>query len=104
MTLITLIDDATSRVMARFHPAETTEAYWDVLGRWLRRHGRPVSLYTDYDSVFVDNTPGRNAVPTRFSRSLSDLDIGWIGAGSPQANGYASWYTSLVGFGMTLAA
>jgi hypothetical protein len=87
MTLITFIDDATSRVVARFHPAETTEAYWDVLGRWLRRHGRPVGLYTDYDSVFVDNTPGRKAAPTQFSRSLSDLDIGWVGAGSPQAKG-----------------
>jgi hypothetical protein len=87
MTLITFIDDATSRVVARFHPAETTEAYWDVFGRWLRQHGRPVELYTDYDSVFVDNTPGRKAAPTQFSRSLSDLDIGWVGAGSPQAKG-----------------
>jgi len=87
MTLIVFIDDATSRAMARFHPAETTEAYWDVLGRWLRRHGRPTTLYTDYDSVFVDNTPGRKAAPTQFSRSLSELDIQWIGAGSPQAKG-----------------
>jgi len=87
MTLIVFIDDATSRVMARFHPAETTEAYWDVLGRWLRKYGRPVALYTDYDSIFVNNTPGCKETQTQFSRALSDLDVQWIGAGSPQAKG-----------------
>ena len=87
MVLIVMIDDATSKVVARFHPAETTEAYMDVLGRWVRKHGRPVALYTDWDSVFVDNSPGRKAAPTQFSRALSELDIGWIGAGSPQAKG-----------------
>jgi hypothetical protein len=87
MVLIVFIDDATSKVVARFHPAETTEAYMDVLGRWVRKHGRPVALYTDWDSVFVDNSPGRKATPTQFSRALSELDIGWIGAGSPQAKG-----------------
>jgi len=87
MTLMVFIDDATSRVIARFHPAETTEAYWDVLGRWLRKYGRPVALYTDYDSIFVNNTPGCREAQTRFSRALSDLDIQWIGAGSPQAKG-----------------
>ena len=87
MTLITFIDDATSKVVARFHPAETTAAYMDVLGRWLRKHGRLVELYTDYDSVFVDNRPGGKAARTQFGRALAELDIGWIGAGSPQAKG-----------------
>ena len=87
MTLITFIDDATSRTVARFHPAETTAAYMDVLGRWLRRHGRPAALYTDYDSVFVDNMPGGKAAQTQFGRALEELGIGWIGAGSPQAKG-----------------
>jgi hypothetical protein len=87
MTLITFIDDATSRTRARFHPAETTAAYMDVLGQWLRKYGRPVELYTDYDSVFVDNTPGCKATKTQFGRALEELGIGWIGAGSPQAKG-----------------
>jgi hypothetical protein len=87
MTLMVFIDDATSRVVARFHPAETTDAYRDVLRRWLRKHGRPVALYTDYDSTFVNNTPGCRDVPTQLARALSELDIGWIGAGSPQAKG-----------------
>jgi hypothetical protein len=87
MTLLVLIDDATSRADARFHPAETTDAYWDVLGRWLRRHGRPLALYTDFDSIFVDNTPGHRDASTQFARSLQELDVHWIGAGSPQAKG-----------------
>ena len=87
MTLIVLIDDATSKVVARFHPAETTSAYMDVLGRWLRKRGRPVALYTDWDSIFVDNSPGHKEAKTQFGRALEALDIQWIGAGSPQAKG-----------------
>ena len=87
MTPIVFIDDATSRAIARFHPAETTQAYMDVLGRWLRKHGRPVALYTDWDSVFVDNSPGLKATRTQVGRALDELDIGWIGASSPQAKG-----------------
>jgi transposase len=37
MVLISMIDDATGRVLARFDPAGTTEAHLDRLGRWLRR-------------------------------------------------------------------
>jgi len=87
MTLVVMIDDATSRVLARFHPAETTEAYWDVLGRWLRKHGRLLALYTDFDSIFYSQAAGRKAADTQFARSLRELDIGWIGAHSPQAKG-----------------
>ena len=87
MTLLVMIDDATSRVLARFHPAETTEAYWDVLGRWLRKHGRLLALYTDFDSIFYGQAAGRKAAETQFARSLGELDIGWIGAHSPQAKG-----------------
>jgi hypothetical protein len=47
LVLITLIDDATSYLLARFYPAGTVAAHMDLLGRWLRRHGRPVALYTD---------------------------------------------------------
>src|SRR4029077_20561193 len=35
VVLISMIDDATSRVLARFYPAATTEAHMDLLGRWL---------------------------------------------------------------------
>ena len=43
MVLVAMIDDATSKVVARFHPAETTEGYMDLLGRYLRKQGRMLS-------------------------------------------------------------
>src|SRR5271169_3285039 len=52
MTLLVMIDDATSKVVARFAPAESTAGYFDLLGRYLRKHGRPVAFYTDRHSIF----------------------------------------------------
>jgi len=87
MVLVGMIDDATSKVLARFHPAETTEAYMDVLWRWLKKHGRPVEFYSDRDSIFRAEDALDDPTPTQFSRALGELGIGWIGAYSPQAKG-----------------
>ena len=43
--LMVMIDDATSRTYARFYPAETTQAAFDVFGRWVKQQGIPRSLY-----------------------------------------------------------
>jgi len=82
-----MIDDATSRALARFYPAESTEAYMDLLGRYLRKRGRPVELYTDKDSVFWGQAQGKRAAQTQFSRALEELQIKLILAHSPQAKG-----------------
>jgi hypothetical protein len=87
MVLLVMIDDATSQVVARFYPAETTEGYMDLLGRYLRKHGRMVALYTDHDSVFCGEGQHRQVAQTQFARALQELGIGWIPAGSPQAKG-----------------
>ena len=92
LTLVGVIDDATDRVLCRFYPAETTGAYMDVLGRWIRRHGRPVSWYSDRHSIFRAESKllGEDepvSVPTQFSRALEELGIELILAGSPQAKG-----------------
>jgi transposase len=88
MALVAFIDDATSRMIARFYPAETTEAYLDLLGRWIAKHGRAVALYTDRDSVFVTPTEAEKTLEkTQFGRACDELDIEWIPAGSPQAKG-----------------
>ncbi len=87
--LITLIDDATSYLMARFYTAGTVETHMDLLGRWLRRHGRPLALYTDRHSIFEPQDKGR-ALPdaeTQFGRALRELDVRLICAHSPQAKG-----------------
>ena len=41
--LMVVIDDATNRTYARFYAAETTEAAFDVFGRWATRQGLPRS-------------------------------------------------------------
>jgi Helix-turn-helix domain len=88
MVLVCMIDDATNRVMARFYPSETVEAYFELVGRWLARYGRPMAFYTDHDSVFEVASPGKQAqAMTQFGRAMSELGIELILAGSPQAKG-----------------
>ena len=89
MVLLGMIDDATNRILVRFYPSETTEAYMDLLGRYVRKYGRPVSWYSDGDSVFrAESVKDRElSVPTQFSRALAELGIELILAGSPQAKG-----------------
>lgn len=92
MALVGMIDDATGRVLARFYPAETTEAYMDLLGRWIERYGRPLAWYSDRHGIFRAESRllGEDEpvpVPTQFSRALEELDVELILANSPQAKG-----------------
>jgi hypothetical protein len=88
---ITMTDDATSRVVARFYPAGTVESHMDLLGRWVRTYGRPLALYTDRHSIFEPHEKGRPLADpearTQFGRALGELDIELIRAHSPQAKG-----------------
>lgn len=91
VVLITMIDDATSRVMAQFYPAGTVESHMDLLERWLRKHGRPLALYTDRHSIFEPHEKGQPLADpdaeTQFGRALRELDVELIRAHSPQAKG-----------------
>jgi len=87
MDLLVMIDDATSKALARFYPAETTEAYLDLLGRYLRKHGRMGTLYTDRNSIFWGKAKGKRPARTQVTRALKELGIEWIPAYSPQAKG-----------------
>jgi len=87
MTLLVMIDDATSKVVARFYPAETTEGYFDLLACYLRKHGRMVAIYADRHSIFFATDANNEPVLTQFGRALRDLGIDLIPAGSPQAKG-----------------
>jgi len=89
VVLISMIDDATNYVLARFYPAGTTATHMDLLGRWLRRHGRPVALYTDRHSIFEPQDKGQALADaqTQFGRALRELGIDLIRAHSPQAKG-----------------
>jgi transposase len=102
--LISLIDDATSRMLARFVEHDSTEENMRVLAGYLERNGRPLSFYTDTATLFA-NTPktkrgelaGKDRPelpPTQIGRALKELGIEWIAAHSPQPNLYASHCTS----------
>src|ERR1700681_1820302 len=91
--LIKMIDDATSRLFARFVRSDSTVDNMAVLEAYLLRFGRPLQFYTDKASIFV-TTPKKNHAtreealpPTQIGRALSELNIGWIAAHSPQAKG-----------------
>jgi transposase len=96
--LIAMIDDATSRLFARFVRHDSTEENMKLLWSYLEKYGRPMSFYTDKASLFQTagkrkrDEPGvdKDRVempPTQIGRALRELGITWIGAHSPQAKG-----------------
>ena len=96
--LIAMIDDATSRLLARFVRHDSTAENMKLLWSYLEKFGRPLSFYTDKASLFQTaekrkrDEPGveKDAVempPTQIGRALRELGITWIAAHSPQAKG-----------------
>src|SRR5258708_17890770 len=96
--LIAMIDDATSRLFARFVRHDSTAENMKLLWSYLAKFGRPVSFYTDKASLFQTaekrkrDEPGveKDRVempPTPIGRALRELGITWIAAHSPQAKG-----------------
>jgi transposase-like protein len=83
--LMVAIDDATNLTYARLYPAETTEAAFDVFGRWLKRQGVPRSVYVDRHSIYRDDDHPEK--PTQFGRAMKELSVELICAHSPQAKG-----------------
>jgi transposase len=96
--LIAMIDDATSRLLARFVRHDTTAENMKLLKSYLEKFGRPLAFYTDKASIFqtaekrrrdepgVDKDPAEMP-PTQIGRALQELGIAWIPAHSPQAKG-----------------
>jgi transposase len=97
--LIGMIDDASSRVHARFVLHDSTEENMRLLWSYVERYGRPVSYYTDRASLFqtapkiardgkeLPRDEREPLPPTQIGRALGELDIVWIAAHSPQAKG-----------------
>jgi transposase len=96
--LIAMIEDATSRLCARFVRHDSTEENMKLLWSYLEKFGRPLLFYTDKASLFQTaekhkrDEPGveKDAVempPTQIGRALRELGITWIAAHSPQAKG-----------------
>jgi transposase len=96
--LISMIDDATSRLYARFVRSDSTEENMRTLWGYVTLYGRPLAFYTDKASLFRNNEkrlrdqPGvdqdpAEMPPTQIGRALRELGITWIAAHSPQAKG-----------------
>jgi hypothetical protein len=92
--LIALVDDATSRAVARFVRHDSTRENLRLLGNYLRRWGRPLAFYTDKASLFKTTRPQQREeqlqgafAKTQIGRALEELGIQWIPAHSPQAKG-----------------
>lgn len=98
LSLVAMIDDATSHLSGRFFLRDTGQANRTVLTSYLRMHGRMGALYTDRASHFGNwRRPGgsrqadEDAEPVMvhsiIRRGLEALDITLILALSPQAKG-----------------
>ncbi len=87
-TLLTIIDDATSRILCmRFFQVENCENYLKLFKTYLNGIGAPVSIYVDKHSVFKVNHSGAEDNITQFTRAMNELNIEVIYAQSSQAKG-----------------
>lgn len=92
--LMAYIDDASSRVFARFYEYEGTIPAMDSFQRYIRQHGLPLAVYADKHSTY--QSPATPTVEeqlagveprSQFGRALGKLGVELIPAHSPQAKG-----------------
>jgi transposase len=92
--LMAYIDDANSRVFARFYEYEGTIPAMDSFQRYMQHYGIPLAIYADKHTTY--QSPGPPTVeeqwagvtPTsQFGRALGELGVELIAAHSPQAKG-----------------
>ena len=104
--LISMIDDATSRLHARFVLHDSTAENMRLLWSYLEQVWTAGQFYTDKAGLFqtTPKDPARStelpredrepSPPTQIGRAWAELGIVWIGAHSSQAKAYASYCTS----------
>jgi len=92
--LMAYIDDATSRVFARFYAYEGTTPAMDSFQRYVKRYGLPLAVYADKHSTY--KSPAEPTVEeqlagvepqSQFERALAELGVEMLHAHSPQAKG-----------------
>ena len=92
--LMGYIDDATSRVFARFYEYEGTIPAMDSFKRYIRRYGIPMSVYLDKHTTYrswakatIEEQLAGVEPKSQFERALNELGVEVIHADSPQAKG-----------------
>jgi transposase len=92
--LMAYIDDASSRVLARFYEYEGTVPAMDSFGRYVQCYGVPLCVYADKHTTY--RAPGEPTVAeqlagtkpqSQFERALAELGVELSHAHSPQAKG-----------------
>lgn len=94
LVLMAQIDDATSRVSARFYEYEGVIPAMDSVKRHIQRHGIPLSIYLDRHKTYkatgeptLEEQLAGQKVLSQFQRSCAKLGIDVIHAQSPEAKG-----------------
>lgn len=95
LVLMKYIDDATSRVHARFYDYEGTMPAMDSFYRYVKKYGLPHSLYMDKHSTYQsrerlsveEELAGQKKALSQFGRAVAELGVKLIAAHSPQAKG-----------------
>lgn len=94
--LLGSIDDATSRIFLQFTEHEDTKNLMRFNRTYLKKFGKPKSIYVDKDSIYKTNRQpnleeelrGEKYAMTQFTRAMeTDLGVKVITANSPQAKG-----------------
>ena len=92
--LMAYIDDANSRVFARFYAYEGTIPAMDSFQRYVQHYGIPLAVYADKHTTYqspasptVDEQLADVKPTSQFGRALSELGVELIAAHSPQAKG-----------------
>lgn len=92
--LLAYIDEASSRVWARFYEYEGTGPALDSLRRYITRYGLPLAVDTDKPTTYkspaeptVDEQLAGRPPQSQFERSLAELGVERLHAHSPQAKG-----------------
>src|SRR5260221_1895965 len=86
--LLTVIDDATGKIMARFAKQETISDLMILLKNYIELYGSPHMVYTDNVAPYkvnINNQEGDKK--TQLGRALEELNIELVHANSPQAKG-----------------
>jgi transposase len=88
--LLVFIDDASGQlVQLLFVESESFFSYCQAAEGYFRQFGKPVTFYSDKNSIFRVNVPstGSGDALTQFGRAMQELDIEIICANTPQAKG-----------------
>jgi transposase len=92
--LMGYIDDASGRILCRFHEYEGTIPAMDSFKRYIRKYGIPMSIYFDKHTTYkspaepsIEDEINGTEPLSEFGRALAELGVEIIHAHSPQAKG-----------------